>query len=272
MGIRLISGRNFTTGDTMSSEPVTIVNETFVRALLPGDPLDARLPAFLDEERRDGSLWRVVGVVADVRHRSPSEPIEPEMYAPMSQMSNGPVGLQYLTVRTNGDPTALAADLRTIVRGVSSNGVVDQVMTMETRLMWSLARPRLYATLIAGFSAFALLIAVIGLFGGLSYGVTQRTREIGVRAALGATPRDIMSLVMKQGAAMTVAGLAIGFGLAAATVRSLSGFLFGVEPFDPMTFFTVGAALLVVAIVACAIPARRAARIDPIPRSAEGPS
>jgi putative ABC transport system permease protein len=264
MGIRLISGRDFSAGDTVSSEPVTIVNETFARAFLRGDPLDARLPAFLDEERRDGGLWRVVGVVADVRHRSPFEPLDPEMYAPMTQMTRGPVGLQYLTVRTTGDASALAADLRTIVRGVSSNGVVDQVMTMETRLMWSLARPRLYALLLGGFSTFALLIAVIGLFGGLSYGVTQRTREIGVRTALGATPRDIMRLVMVQGTAMTVAGLVIGFGVAAATVRYLAAFLFGVEPLDPTTFVTVGASLMVVAIVACAIPARRAARIDPI--------
>jgi FtsX-like permease family/MacB-like periplasmic core domain len=187
-----------------------------------------------------------------------------KLYAPMTQMTRGPVGLQYLTVRTTGDASALAADLRTIVRGVSSNGVVDQVMTMETRLMWSLARPRLYALLLGGFSTFALLIAVIGLFGGLSYGVTQRTREIGVRTALGATPRDIMRLVMVQGTAMTVAGLVIGFGVAAATVRYLAAFLFGVEPFDPTTFVTVGASLMVVAIVACAIPARRAARIDPI--------
>jgi predicted permease len=264
MGIRLISGRIFSAGDTVSSEPVTIVNETFARAFLRGDPLDARLPAFLDEERRDGGLWRVVGVVADVRHRSPSEPLEPEMYAPMTQMTRGPVGLQYLTVRTTGDASTFAANLRTIVRGVSSNGVVDQVMTMETRLMWSLARPRLYALLLGGFSTFALLIAVIGLFGGLSYGVTQRTREIGVRTALGATPRDIMRLVMVQGTAMTVAGLVIGFGVAAATVRYLAAFLFGVAPLDPTTFVTVGASLIVVAIVACAIPARRAARIDPI--------
>jgi ABC-type antimicrobial peptide transport system permease subunit len=135
---------------------------------------------------------------------------------------------------------------------------------MDGRVRTSLARPRLYAVLASGFSVFALLIAVIGLFGGLSYGVTQRRREIGVRTALGATPLDIITLVMRQGTAMAVAGLATGLGLAAATGRCLTAFLFGVQPFDPATFALVGASVLVVTLVACAIPARRAARIDPI--------
>jgi putative ABC transport system permease protein len=117
---------------------------------------------------------------------------------------------------------------------------------METRLMRSLARPRLYAVLLGGFATFALLIAVIGLFGGLSYGVAQRTREFGIRTALGAMPRDLMALVMKQGTVMIGSGLALGFGGAAATVRYLGGFLFAVSP------------------LACAIPARHAARLDPI--------
>ena len=264
MGIRLVSGRNFSASDTVSSEPVTIVNETLAREFLPGGALDARLPARLDEERGDGALWRVIGVVEDVRHLSPSEPIEPEMYAPMTQMTNGPVGLQYLAVRSRADAPALAADLRTIVRGVNSNGVVDQVMTMETRLMWSLARPRLYAVLIGGFGAFALLIAGIGLFGALSYSVTQRTREIGVRTALGASPGDIVALVVRQGALMTIAGLVIGFLVAGWTGRYLSGFLYGVTPTDPATFAVVGVTLMAIAAVACGIPARRAAKVDPI--------
>jgi ABC-type antimicrobial peptide transport system permease subunit len=137
-------------------------------------------------------------------------------------------------------------------------------MTMDGRLQRSLARPRLYAMLFDGFSAFALFIAVIGLFGGLSYGVTQRTREIGLRTALGATPRDILSMVMKQGTLVTVIGVVLGLGLAALTGRYLSAFLFGVEPLDPATFAIVGTALILVALVACAIPARRAARIDAI--------
>jgi ABC-type antimicrobial peptide transport system permease subunit len=135
---------------------------------------------------------------------------------------------------------------------------------MTGRLTTSLARPRLYAVLIGGFSSFAVLIAAIGLFGGLSYGVTQRRREIGIRTALGATPRDILAMVLRQGAVMTVSGLAVGFLVAAWTGRYLSGFLFGVTPADPATFAAVGVTLMAIAAVACGIPARRAAKLDPI--------
>ena len=206
--------------------------------------------------------WRIVGVVADVRHDTPVDPIHPEVYATTGQLNI--FSAQFLTVRTAGDPAGLVADLRAMVRAASRNASLDQVMTMEGRLRTSLARPRLYAVLIGGFSSFAVLIAAIGLFGGLSYGVSQRTREIGVRTALGATPLNIVSLIVTQGAVMTVAGLVIGLGAAAATVRYLTGFLFGVTPLDPATFTVVGMALLLVALVACAIPARRAANVDPI--------
>ena len=171
---------------------------------------------------------------------------------------------QYVVPRTTGDPATLAATLRAIVKGASPMAVLEDVMTMETRLMRSLARPRLYAVLLGGFATLAVLIAVVGLFGGLSYAVTQRTREIGVRPALGATPRDIMGLVMKQGTLMAVVGLTLGLGLAAASVRYLAAFLFGIAPFDARTFASVGAMLLVVAMIASAIPARRADRIDSI--------
>jgi ABC-type antimicrobial peptide transport system permease subunit len=169
-----------------------------------------------------------------------------------------------VSIRTVGDPATLAADLRAVVKGASSHVVVEEVMTMETRLMTSLARPRLYAVLLGGFAAFALVIAAIGLFGGLSYAVAQRTREFGVRTALGATPADIMRLVLKQGATLTVAGLAIGLGAATVVVRYLAQFLFGVAPFDAVTFVLSGVCLLAVALVACVLPARRAARVDAI--------
>ena len=262
MGIRVLSGRGFTTGDTPTSEPVVVVNQTFARRHLPADPLGAQFWADLEQYRRGVPKWRVVGVVADVRHDGPTAPVQPELYMATGQTTNF-VG-QFLIVRTEGDPAAVARDVSAIVRAASRNAALDQVMTMEGRLTTSLARPRLYAVLLGGFAIFALLIAVIGLFGGLSYAVSQRTREIGVRTALGATPGDIMRLVLTQGTAMTVCGLAVGFGVASATMRYLGGFLFGVEPQDPATFIGVAIGLMAVAIVACAIPARRAARIDPI--------
>jgi ABC-type antimicrobial peptide transport system permease subunit len=206
--------------------------------------------------------WRIVGVVADVQQGSPTDPLEPELYATTAQLNGFPG--QFLTVRTEGDPSALAADLRAIVRAASRNAVIDQVMTMEGRLRTSLARPRLYSVLIGGFSLFAVLIAAIGLFGGLMYGVAQRRREIGIRTALGATPCDIVGLVVRQGAVMSLAGLLIGLVIAVSTGRYLTGFLFGVKAADPATFVIVSVALMLVAIVACTVPARRASRVDPV--------
>ena len=268
MGIRLVRGRGFTAQDTMTSEPVIVVNETFARRYLADDPLGVEtrpdLMQFRPDHRTRPELhrWRIVGVVADVQHDTPVDPIHPELYATTGQLNGFPA--QFLTVRTTRDPAALITDLRAVVRGISRNALLDQVMTMEGRLQTSLARPRLYAMLIDGFSAFALFIAVIGLFGGLSYSVTQRTREIGVRTALGATPRHIVGLVVTQGAAMTLSGLAIGFLVAGWTGQYLSGFLFGVAPADPATFVVVGLTLTAIAAIACGIPARRAAKVDPI--------
>jgi putative ABC transport system permease protein len=262
MGIRVVSGRGFTAQDSTTSEPVVVVNQTFARRYLADNPLGVEVSPDLYQFRPDVRRWRIVGVVADVRHDTPVDPIHPELYATTGQLNGFPA--QFLTVRTLGNPAALVTTLRAIVTAVSRNASLDQVMTMDGRVRTSLARPRLYAVLIGGFSAFALLIAVIGLFGGLSYGVTQRRREIGIRTALGATPRDIVGLVVRQGAVMTVSGLAIGFMVAGWTGQYLSGFLFGVTPADPATFAIVGLALVLVAGVACAIPARRAAHLDAI--------
>jgi putative ABC transport system permease protein len=264
MGIRVLRGRGFTNQDVVSSEPVMVVNEAFAKKYFGGQPLDALLFPGDIVNNGDHQIWKVVGVVSDVVHRGATEPIQPEVFATFNQQRGGPYGSQFLTVRTAGDPAALSRELRTIVRGASPNGVLEQVMTMDARVMRSLSRPRLYAALLGGFGSFALLIAAIGLFGGLAYGVTQRTREIGVRTALGATPRDIVELVLRQGLVMTVCGIAIGFGIAASTGRYLSGFLFGVTPANPATFGVVGVALVLVAGIACAIPARRAAKIDAI--------
>lgn len=274
MGMRLVRGRGFTAADVRTSELVMLVSETFAKRYLPAEPLGTRVSLDLDADRpceptkavRSACTnpWQVVGVVADVRRSGAGAEVLPEIFAARSQMLSPMPATQYVVARTTGDPEALAATLRAIVKGASPMAVLEDVMTMETRLMRSLARPRLYAVLLGGFATFALLIAVIGLFGGLSYGVAQRTREFGIRTALGATPRDIMAQVMKQGTVMTVSGMALGFGAAAATVRYLGKFLFGVSPLDAATFAFVGVTLTAVALMACAIPARHAARIDAI--------
>lgn len=272
MGMRLLRGRGFTTADARNTELVILVNESFAKRYLRGEPLSASVSLDLDGGRpceptkavksACTQRWRVVGILADVRQSGADAAVQPEVFAVRSQFLSAMPSTQYVAARTTGDPAALASELRAIVRTASARGVVEEVMTMDTRLMTSLARPRLYAILLCAFAAFTVLIAVIGLFGGLSYVVTQRTREFGVRTALGATPRDIMALVMKQGTVMTLSGLALGFGMAAATVRYLAQFLFGVTPLDPTTFTVVGVMLAAIALAACAIPARRAARID----------
>jgi putative ABC transport system permease protein len=220
MGIRVVSGRAFTVQDTMFSEPVVVVNQTFARRYLADNPLGVEVGPDLYQYRPDVRRYRIVGVVSDVQHDTPVDPIQPELYATTGQLNGYPA--QFLTVRTDGDPAALATDVRGVVRAASRNGSIDQVMTMDGRLRTSLARPRLYALLIGGFSSFAVLIAAIGLFGGLSYGVTQRRREIGIRTALGATRRNIVGLVARQGAIMSLAGLSIGLAVAAYTSRYLS--------------------------------------------------
>ena len=141
---------------------------------------------------------------------------------------------------------------------------LDSVMTMDDRVMTSLARPRTYALLLAGFAAFALAIAGVGLFGVLSYSVAQRTREIGVRTALGAQARDIVRMIFRQGLGITALGVVTGLLVSAASARSLSTFLFGVTAFDATSFLVVPVVLAVVAVAACLVPARRAARVDPL--------
>jgi putative ABC transport system permease protein len=270
MGMRVTRGRGFTRKDVYGSEQVMLVNETFAARYLSGKPLNVVLHApfhSVGSEYGPDSLFRIVGVVADVKGQGPADPVEPEIYANYTQfgkLGEGPGESQFLAVRTTGNPAALARDLQQFVSSLSPWASLENVMTMEARVERTLARPRLYVTLVSGFAAFAVIVALMGLFGGLSYSVAQRTREIGVRSALGATPGNIMSLVLRQGGVMVIAGLAIGLGTATWASRFLAGFLFGVQPTDTGTLVGVGVGLTVVALFACAIPAWRASRIDPL--------
>ena len=158
----------------------------------------------------------------------------------------------------------MTPQVRAAVQDLDARILLDQVLTMEARLRTGLARPRLYAVLLTRLSSLALLIAGVGVFGVLSYNVAQRRREIGVRAALGAQPRDIVMLTIRQGLWITGGGLVIGLGAAVVLVRYLDGLLWGVVPLDPVSFAVVPVVLLAVAAVACWWPARRASRIDPL--------
>jgi predicted permease len=268
MGLRLRAGRLLTDSDTETSQPVLVVNKSFADQYLGDDPVGRRLSLSLYRQAE----WEIVGVVDDMKQGgletagfiSTADAAQPEMFSSYRQFGEMRPDNIFFVARAAGDPSALAPALRAIVREEAPALVLDSVMTMEDRLMSSLSRPRAYAFVLGGFAVFALAVAAVGLFGVLSYSVAQRSREIGVRTALGAQTVDIVTLVLWSGMAITAVGLAGGLAAAALLVESLSKVLYGVGPFDPMTFIVVPVVLALAAALACVGPAWRAANIDPI--------
>ena len=266
IGMRTVEGRGLTESDSVTSELVAVVNRAFVRAYLPGPALGVALPlGFQNDDDHDQQPWKIVGVIDDVLPRSVTDPHRPEIYISYRQLRGGMNSdAPAIVVRTAGDPNALAPAIRAIVRDVDRNASLDGVSTMDQRVLDSLAQPRLYAAVLGAFATFAVVITAVGLFGVLSYMVSLRHREIGVRAALGARPGQIVRLVVSQGAVMAVAGVVVGLGAAWMLGKYLTTFLYGVTSRDPITFAAVAAALIVVSLAACAVPAIRAARVDPL--------
>ena len=270
MRLRLVAGRTLSVTDTAVTPPAIVVNQSFARKYLGDHPIGFHIPQRRGRAgirfRDDRTDWEVVGVVDDMRQDNVDAALQPELFASFTQIA--PVGIRnfdpILVIRTAADPASYVPTLRTLVREEAPAMALDSVMTMEDRVMTSLARPRLYAAVLVGFAVFALLIAGVGLFGVLSYSVALRTREIGVRTALGAQARDIVWLVLGQAAVIAVIGIAVGLWTSFAGSRYLSAFLYGVDPHDAVSFGAVSALLLVVTIAACLVPARRAARVDPL--------
>jgi predicted permease len=268
MGLRLRSGRLLTSSDTEASQPVLVVNKSFADQYLGDDPIGRRLPLSLYRQAE----WEIVGVVEDMKQGglatggfvSTADAAQPEMFSSYRQFGDMRPDNIFFVARAAGDPSALAPAVRAIVREQAPSLVLDSVMTMEDRLMSSLSRPRAYTLVLGGLAAFAIAIAAVGLFGVLSYSVAQRSREIGVRTALGAQTGDIIVLVLRLGMGITAAGLAAGVAVSALLVESLSKILYGVGPFDPLTFIVVPVTLALAAALTCVAPARRAARVDPI--------
>jgi ABC-type antimicrobial peptide transport system permease subunit len=204
-------------------------------------------------------------VVDDTVRRNVTEAPQPEIYSVFSRLQGRLADADvYVIVRTASDPRVLVPALRDAVRAAAPSAPLESVMTMRERVADSLANPRLYATLLGAFAVFALLIAGVGLFGFLSYSVAQRAREIGVRSALGAQLRDIVALVVRQ--SMTIAAAGVGIGIVASLwmSRVLETVLYGVTPHDAVSYVAVALVLLAVAALASVVPARRAARVDPV--------
>ena len=261
MGIRVLRGRDFTDHDDLRSEPVIIVNETLAKRFFPdGDAIGGRiLPGF--STMGQYKLREIVGVVGDVKHQSLRGGAVPEFYFAQAQM---PLTSMTLVVRTAGDPHALVAPVRREVQAMDANAPVFGVLTAEEYLSRSVASTRFDVTLLATFAAVALVMTAVGLYGVISFSVSQSTREIGIRVALGAQGRDALRLVMGQGMTLTLAGVVLGLAAAFGLTRVMASLLFGVAPTDPATFAGVALLLLLVAALACYVPARRATRVDPM--------
>ncbi len=264
MGMHVIAGRGFDEGDTDTSPPVVVVNRAFARRYLGDSALGAKLPMGLGYQTSDVEAT-VVGIIDDVRYLTSADSTQPEMYYSYRQFTHRiAMPVVTLLVRTAGDPRGLGPALRMAIRDADDGLVPDAVATMEDRMLTSIARPRLYAILLGGFAAFALVVAAVGLFGVLSYGVAQRSRELAVRTALGARPVDIVRLVL--GHTLTVTGIGLAAGLLGSLVftRTLGSLLYGITPHDGITYAAVSMILIVVAAAASFGPARRAARADPL--------
>ena len=254
-GIRLEAGRGFTEQDRASSEPVVIVNQTLARVLWRGqDPLGQVVS-------QDGGR-RVVGVVADVRHEALEKTGGSEMYIPLRQ--TGDYSDMELVARTTLPRDVFASGIRAALRPLDPNLPIREVRSLQDFVDKAVSPRRFLVMLLGGFAAFALLLASLGIYAVISYSVNQRVQEIGIRMALGASPADLQRRILLGTFGLTALGLALGIAASRALSNTLGSLLFGVTSGDPITYFGVGALLIVVAAAAGYIPAWRASRIDPM--------
>jgi putative ABC transport system permease protein len=260
MRIPLLAGREFSRQDTVDSPRAILISEPLAKQYFPGeDPIGKHLEIF--EGGSEFVKREIVGIVGGIKHFSLQENPRAEMFIPYSQNT---MTRMNLVVRSSGDPMSLARALRESVRKVDSDEATSSFLTMDDAVSNAAAGDRFNTLLLGGFGGIALLLTAAGIFGVLSYLVTQRTREIGLRMAFGAQPGDVLSVIVGQGMRLAAIGVTLGLIGAYATTRWMSSFLFDVKPTDPLTFVAVSAVLAVTAFVACYFPARRAMRVDPM--------
>jgi predicted permease len=255
MGIPLRAGRAFTPADDSESPPVWIVNESFARQHWPNE-------SAVGKTVRMGPLAiQIVGVVGDVRQVSLAEPPQPMAFIHYPQNMRSPIGL---AIRTTGDPLRYVNAIREAIWTLDRDQTITRIETMSSIIGGTVARPRLLAMLLVLFGVMGLSLGALGIYGVLAYAVSQRRQEIGVRVALGASPRSVLGPIVGQGMALALVGVAIGVAGAMALSRVMTAVLYAIRPTDPATFATVVAVLLGTALVASWLPARRALRIDPV--------
>jgi putative ABC transport system permease protein len=272
MGIPLRAGRDFNESDTPDAPGVVILNETFARRHWPAeDPIGKRITLDNPRDYLRAPQWlTVVGVVKDVKQNSWTDALANEIYLAFQQSRGffrgtaGHLTPMTIVVRTTVEPQSLATAAQETVRSLDRNLPVSNVVTMEQVIADTLWQPRFNLQLIGIFAALAMTLAAIGLYGVMSYSVAQRTREVGLRMALGAKRRDVLKLVVGQGMGLALAGVALGLLASLALTRLMENLLFEVSATDFSTFAVIAVLLTLVALVACWMPARRATKVDPM--------
>jgi putative ABC transport system permease protein len=257
MEVPLLKGRDFDAHDDAGAPLVAVINDTMARRWWPGqNPVGQRLWVV-----RNKVFVEIIGVVGDVHRPALNSPVEPEIFWPYRQQTRW---ASYFVLRASVAPESLIPTVRSRIAQLDREVLVSNMRTMDQRLARAVQWPRFLATLLGIFAGIALLLAVVGVYGVISYAVSQRTHEIGIRMALGAQPRDVLQLVLRRGLMFSLVGVAIGLAAALALARYLEGLLFEGHARDPYVFGGVAALLTAVALVACYIPARRATKVDPM--------
>ena len=263
MGIRLIRGRKFADDDRKGRVGVAIINEEAARRFWPDeDPLGQRLSSIgvgVDDDEPE--QWEIVGIAGNVRHVSLDKGPRPEVYVPHRQQA---WGWGHLVVRTATDPMSFAPAVRSEILAVDKDQPVYNVRPMDQMIASSFASQRFYMLLLGIFAAVGLVLALIGIYSVISYSVTESTREIGIRMALGAQRRDVLGMVLRNGMLMALCGIGLGLGLAWVVTRLMSSLLFDVSTTDPLIFLSISLVLLAMALLACYLPARKATTVDPM--------
>jgi predicted permease len=258
MAIPVRQGREYTEIDTAESPRVLVINEAMARRYWPqGNALGARV-------RMGPNAWEVIGITADAKYNSINERPLPQLFFPMARSE---VSTLRLFVRTTGDPSPMVAEVRSAIRALDPALPIYDARTVNEHMQVAVFAQRMAADLLGAMGILALLLAAIGLYGVMAYAVSQRTQELGIRLALGASPRSLLNMIVWQGMRLTVIGLVIGLALALAAFGSIGAvrtLLPGISPMDPITFVVVPVALGVVAFLATWIPGRRAGKVDPI--------
>jgi putative ABC transport system permease protein len=282
MGVRILNGRAFTDRDTRDAPTVAIINRAMAKRDYPNSdpigklitvnpPLELLPKKMVEESIRSGNLppnytppkFEIVGVADDARYGGITTPAAPVVYVPYAQGAEGTTSL-FLVARITGNPLSLVAPIRQIVAELDRDQPVAGVATMDSRLATSVARPRLQTTVFSVFALMAILLAAVGIYGVMSYSVSQRAKEIGIRLALGSSRRDVLMLVFRNGFVLVATGIVLGLAAALSLARVMRTMVFQVRTTDPTVFAAIAMLLLATAAFAAWIPARRAARLDPI--------